>query len=450
MGSAGDETSKKWLYDANIKSSAKEREFACGRIKVYLYESLYRSLTKHDLRECFKLIEVLPKETSLDPYVLFRLIMILIACNPTEAINKNVIIHLESLISSLDVCRPDIFIEFLSYFIRHNRIDDAKELLSHRHRFMSRKTHRVVPHVDTNFQCYQFLLNYLKWSESISKRGSKPKFDVSIQGWIVNVAEHLTSTEKNHEYFLMCLLRVLLFYGFNKKAYLFSSQFQRINPDNLSGQLLHHHLLYRLSLVSVKSETDLLLPDEEIPMNYEISEEDREINRCEDMLKLSNFHINEEAINLERYPIEQDKRSVAANLRRLDPCIEELVKLDGDNKNPINTLKDILDTLEFIEEISNMTRWRKLLKLVEFILHSKDAVLMREARLLWGTRYRLYWKPINFIDLAGPDITKRAKNELLKIIDTLNTSLDFSATDVDNSEDGEATSDSKKRRISTG
>lgn len=439
MGSASDETSKKWLYDANIKSSAKEREFACGRIKVYLYESLYRSLTKHDSRECFKLIEVLPKETSLDPYVLFRLIMILIACNPTEVINKNVIIHLESLISSLDVCRPDIFIEFLSYFVRHNRIDDAKELLSQRHRFMSRKTHRVVPHVETNFQCYQFFLNYLKWSERISERGSKPKFDVSIQGWIVNVADHLTSTESNHEYFLMCLLRVLLFYGFNKKAYLFSSQFQRNNPDNLSGQLLHHHLLDRLSLVSVKSESDPLRPDEETPMDCEVTEEDRELGRCEDLLKLSNFHINEEAINLERYPIQQDKRSVAANLRRLDPCIKELVKPEDDNENPINTLKDLLDALEFIEEISNMTRWRKLLKIVELIFHTKDAILMREARLLWRTRYRLYWRSIKFIDLVGPDITQTAKNELLKIIDTLNTSLD-----------GKAPSDFKRRRISKG
>lgn len=425
MDNVGDADSSKWLYDVDLKRSAKDREFASGIVKVYLYESLHRGLTKHDLNECFQLIEVLPKETSLDPYILFRFIMILIACNPTEAISKNVMIHLESLISNLDVCRPDVFVEFLSYFIKHNRIDDARELLSQRHRHMSIKIHRIIPYTETNFQCYQFLLNYLKWSESVSdKRDVKLNFDVSIQGWIVNVGRYLTSTKSNHEYFLMCLIRMLLFYGYNKKAYLFSSQFQRNNPDNLSGQLLHYHLLQRLSPGSMKSDCDTR--DKEVSMDCDINEEDREQNRCEDMSKLNNFHIEDEAINLDMYPIEQDRKKVIANFRRLDPCIEELANLENDNENPIDALRNLLDTLEFISEVSNTARWVRLLEVVEYIFDSEDEILIREARLLWCTRYRRYWRPINFVALAGLDITDEQKETLVNAINTLSSTLDCS------------------------
>lgn len=425
MAEEGDASSCKWLYDTDSKTSAKTREFSAGVIKVYLYESLHRSLTKHDVHECFQLIEVLPKETSLDPYILFRYIMILIECNPTEAINKNVIIHLESLISSLDVCRPDVFVEFLSYFIKHNRLDDARELVLQRHRFMSHKIHRVVPYTYTNLQCYQFLLSYLKWSETVSKRQEmKPNFDVSTQGWIVNVASYLTSTRSNHEYFLMCLIRILLFYGYNKKAYLFSSQFQRNNPDNLSAQLLHYHLLQRLSLVSIKSECDTTCFDRGVSKDYDLSHADREQTRSEDMINLNNFHIEDEALNIDRYPIEQDRKNVIANFRRLDPCIEELAKMEDNNENPIETLRAILDAMEFISEISNMDRWMRLLGVVESIFDSGNEMLIKRARLLWRTRYQRYWKPDNFIDLAGPDIANEQKEILVKVINTLYTTLD--------------------------
>lgn len=414
----------RWLFDVNRRPSQKEREFQSGRLKIYLYESLHRSLTKHDVHECFQLLKVLPKETSLDPYVLFRFILILIECNPTEDVNKNAIFHLEKLFSKFNLHKPDAFVEFLSYFIRNNRIDDAKELFSHRYRHMSHKTHRIVPYVDINLHCYQFFLNYVHWSEKVSLEVATPKFDISIQGWIVNFADYIISSRSNHEYFLMCLVRLLLCYGFAKKAYIFVSEFQRNNPDNLSAQLLLYHLVKRLESSEDTARNNPLDLRREVPMDCDVSVEDQERTRAEALTDLNNFRADDESFELNKYPIRQDKCDVVKNLRRLDPCLEELLVLDGVHDDLICTLQDHLDGMEFVKEIKNIKRWSNIISLVERIFDTKNNDLINIARSLWRHRYRRYWNAVDFLDLAGSDLKEEDRLVIEKGIKILRKKLD--------------------------
>lgn len=213
----GRKRSNKWLFDVGQPPTPQANELNIGRVKTFLYESIHRSITRHNLHECFQLLNLLPKETTLDPYILFRFVMILIESNPSSRVNKNVIIHLESLLSKLDLRKPDIFVQILSYFLRNNRIEDAKELFEHRKRFMALQIHQSPPATDVNLKCYEFLLNYIEWDKKLSTDSLKLNFDVSMQGWLVNVIDCLKSSSGNYEFFVLCLIRVLLYYGYSKK-----------------------------------------------------------------------------------------------------------------------------------------------------------------------------------------------------------------------------------------
>lgn len=411
----------KWLFDITKKPVPQASELSFGRIKAYLYESLRRYISRHNTLECFKLIRLLPKETSLDPYVLFKFVFILIESNPTERLNKNVLIHLESLFSRLDLCRPEVFVEFLSYFMRYNRIADARELFGERHKYMDYKIHRPLPYIDVNLRCYEFLLNYVDWSDKASRANSKLSFDVSMQGWIVNAIESLKSTTSNHEYFAICLTQVLLFYNFTKKAYLFVSEFQRFNPDNISAQLLLYNLLELIDSIPGRGGIEVDAPD--IDIDCVLTEEERDINRSNELKTMNNFssNIEDEAMHSNWYPLKEDRKSVLKNLHRLDPSREELMDFKNTLQNPIQALMYLLDGLEVVDEVRNIKRWLSLKDLVEDIFSSQDEALITEARILWRTRYATLWTFLDFLAVVGDQTSsdeKRVIEEVLSLLDS--------------------------------
>lgn len=399
----------RWLFVPNPRPLTRAYELKRCRARAYLLESLHRCVTKHDLHEAFELIRVLPKETFLDPYALLRFILILVESSPSQRINKNVIIYLEALMSKLDISKPDAFVEFLAYFIRNNRISDAKELFDERHRYMLSKIHRPLPYVDTNVRCYEFYLHYLSWVERITTKDVKPNFDVSTQGWLVNAIDCFKTATSNHEYFVICLLRVLLYYGYLRKAYLFMSEFQRNNPNNLGAQLIHFKLLKQLDAMSVTGKAEHMLEhrgagDEDVPMlPEELTWEQRLEKRSADLQAINNFSSSdtEEGFESNIYPLDEDRRRILKNLRTLDPAGRELMELSAGQENPIAILRDLLDGLETIREISNITRWQAIRKLIDSLT---DRATCQEARDLWSARYRQYWLAIDMVSLVSDEI----------------------------------------------
>lgn len=406
-----------WFFDVNaIRPPRTVTELQVGRVKVFLYECLHRCITRHDLYECFQMLKLLPKDTTIDPYVLLRFIFILLESNETESVNKNVVIYLETLLSKLDLCKPDAFVEYLAYFIRHDRVDDARELFSQRHRYMSHRIHRPLPYVDINLTCYEFLLNYLKWYEQASVQKTL-RFDLSIQGWIVNAIDQLKSTNSNHEYFVLCILRALLYYGFSKKAYLFSSEFQRNNPENISAQLLHNQLLDRLAPPGLKTEFPEVL-----------SSEERNAKRLADLESINNFSLEmeNEDFHEHMYPIDEERESILNNLRVLDQSRKEILEQNIQQDDLVGAFKDLMDGLEIIEEISNIERWRAIQIVLDNIFASGDKLVRAGTLALWRTRYRPYWKSIDLMSLTSDRCSEQDMELIRQVYESLLTRLDKS------------------------
>lgn len=392
-----DETTNKstWL-SINLKPTS---ELDIGRIKIFLHEKLYHALTKHNLEECFKVLRLLSKETYLDPYILFRLVMILIESNPQEKVSKNVTIYLETLLNKLNLCKPEIFVEFLAYFIKHGRLEDAREMFAQRQRYITFPFHRPLPPVIINLNCYDFLLHYLEWRES----DDDSFIDISTQGWLVNQIENLRNIKGNYEFFVKCLLEVLLYYGYSKKAYLFMSEFIRNNPLNLGAQLLMYKLLRYLSYDPIEE-----LKDDELNR--------LEAKRQKDLKKINNFSPRKEAFLGSRYPITEDRHLIIKNIKSLDPTRDEFVKLTRCIEDPVQRLQLMLDSMEYLQEFTNIRRWKKLKKCLDEIL-SNESALQERASEIWNTKYRRYWQ----VDFAKLITTDRELIEEVMII--LNVTL---------------------------
>lgn len=411
---------QKWLYDVGQKASKNPFD---GRAKKYLQETLYRNVTSHNLRGCYDLIHLLARDVSLDPYVLLRYIFILIESNETKKVNKNVIIYLETLLESLELHKPDVFVEFLAYFVRNNRVQDAKELFTQRYLNMTYLRHRPLPFVDINLKCYEFLLNYTTWSDQVSICKTQYQFDVSIQGWLVNAMQELKMVTSNHDFFVICILRVLLYYGYTKKAYLFMSQFQRNNHDNISAQLLLLRLLNELSNEVNDGGKNSLDPT--IPMDQDDYPE-REQNRLEDMQDLSNFSVDltSETINLNRYPIQDDKATIRSNLRRLDPCRNEIHELSSPSDNLKTVFIDQMNALEYLSEINNFKRWKSLKTTLHDIIHSKNPDLLADVRAVWMNCYKRYWNTVDFLALLDISVTEEDRKLVRRVVESLHKKLD--------------------------
>lgn len=395
--------------------------------KVFLYELIHRSITRHNISECFWALKLLPRMTNIDPYVIFRFIMIMIHSIDDKLIEKNFIIYLEALISKLDVAKPDIFVEFLSYFLSNNRVEDARDLFNQRYRFMTYLYHREVPLVNINIGCYDFLFNYLAWKDKLPS-DNVINFDVSIQGWLVNAMSHLKQVETNHELFVMCISDVLVFYRFHKKAYLFLSQFQRTNQDNITAQLLLFNLIKSLSKSTPKRQrTD---PSYNISITTSDEEEERQNNRRKELDGINNFIADECNIefDLKQYPITSDKKNILDNLCRLDMRRNEVMELSASYYQRIEALQLIMDSLEYLSEIRNPTRWRYLQDILIQITTSNDESFLSEVCTLWQTRYREFWKFDDILVLAIDRNTPDAKvkhrkliKDVLRILNSFNT-----------------------------
>lgn len=405
-----DETSSNWLFDVDRTAKTSSSELAFGRIKSFLYESLHKAVTTHNLEECFKLLRLLAKETALDPYVLFKFIMILIESSHPENINKNVIIYLELQMSKLDLCKPEIFVEFLAYFVRHDKIDTAIEMFAQRQRHMTLNFHRTLPFVDVNLRCYEFLFQYQDWEYKAVEEQLRPSLDVSIQGWVVNLIDCLKSVTGNYEYFVLSLSKVLLYYGYSKRAYLFVSEFQRNNPNNLGAQVLLYKLIGMISPKEILSESD---------------EIDLEQKRQSELEMINNFSsdIDDEIIKPAQYPLENDRHSILNNLRILDVSREEVYKLDKLNGDKISMFKDLMDGLELVKEIGNIRRWKRIRKIIKSIMDSGDENLIEPIRQIWKSRYDTYWSAINFVDLVDNRIKRKEKQLIEDVINLLKINL---------------------------
>lgn len=404
---------------------------------VLLYEKVHQSLTSHNLQDCLWALRILPAATTIDPFVTFRFFMIMIHTAEQEGpINKNVIIYLETLLSKLDLAKPDVFVEFLTYFISNNRIEDAREMYSQRHRFMSYLYHRKMPLIIENIGCYDLLFNYLSWKDRTPNQ-TMVKFDVSIQGWLVNAMGHLKGVRSNYELFVMCVVNVLLYYGFFKKAYLFLSAFQRSNEDNIAAQLL----LYNL----IKTMNELTPKRQRIDSIYYLSElnsereESRKIARDKELEGINNFSMDECNVRLDlgRYPVISDKKRIFDNLRRLDQRREELFELSTNFTDRLEALQLVMDSLENVSEIRKESRWRLLYDILKQILATNDELLIEGLRNLWQTRYYPHWRLEDFLALSFDEFSnKKAKHRKIikKVIRTLSSEFD-PVKGTDSSED---------------
>lgn len=419
-----------WYFDPEQKPNNRQaNEFSFGRVKLFLYESLYRSVTKHDRYESFQLAKLLPKVTYLDPYVLFRFIMILVETNDIQSINKNVIFYLETLFSKLYMNKPDILLELLSYFIKHNRIEDAQELFSQRYRYMCCGFHQRLNLIDINLKCYGFIFNYLQWKHKVETSTDAPlNTDLSFQGRLVNIIDCLKTVTTNHEYFLMCLVRILMHYGYRKKAYLIISEFQNNNPNNISAQLLNLYILNELQLVP-NVESDDLIPQSQVPMSVDGNIEEQNARRLKDYDNINNFSpdLDTEVILPGDYAFDLNKEAILKNLRRLDATRPELLDNINMHNNYVDILRELMDGIEFIEEISNIKRWYKLKETLDKIFNLNDEVIILDARFLWHTRYKRYWKNLNLNELISENfiyMTEEDKNLVNQIQKMVQSKLD--------------------------
>lgn len=328
--------------------------------------------------------------------------MIMISTLETDKINKNFIIHLEALISKLTVSKPDIFVEFLSYFIKNGRIDDALELYSSRLKYMSYMIHRSVPLVRVNMSCYGLLLNYLEWKRKLAA-GSEVEFDVSIQGWLVNGMGPLKAVEHNNEIFVMCIVNVLLHYGFWKKAYLFASEFQRSNRDNLAAQLLLYRLIDKFNPRSGPKRRRMLANYMELTTDEE--EQARERHRSTELDAINNFSLQEckVPVRSDEFPIMTDKKNILDNLRRLDPTRDELIELSGTYLEKVEVIRLIMDSLEHKSKTKDPSRWRCLQDTLNQVISSNDPVFIGRVADLWRTRYQQFWVTEHLLLLAADD-----------------------------------------------
>lgn len=396
---------KIWLYD---KGHAKP---AFGRTRLFLYEALRRSLTHHDQEDCHKILALLPLDPSADPHILLRLILILIESVKTKRVHTSFITYLESLLSRQDLAKHELCLEFMSYFIRHNRVEDAKELFNLRSRSLTHLTHRQLPYIDINLRCYEFLLSYLDWG---ARAFDDLKFDVSIQGWVVNAIEHLKGTTGNYEYFIMCIVQVLLHHGFKIKAYLVASSFQRNNPDNISAQLLLANILKKV-IPSGYSQ---------IAMTCDSKEQERDANRTGKLAKINNFVIGDkpEVFEPDVYPLSTDKSNILNNLRRLDIRNDETTEISEFSDDLISKMQDIMDRLEYVSEVGKIVHWEKLQLTLNQILSSNDEELLKQARSLWQTRYQRFWNSDDFLSLV--DVEHSESDLIANLLEVLRSNFD--------------------------
>jgi hypothetical protein len=416
-----------WYYDP--AKTCPDRRYLYSQHRSLLYNVLYRALTRHDLRQSFWLLELLPKCPTIDCYVVFRYVMIILNTLETRKINKNFIIYLESLLSKLAVSAPDVFVELISYLFSNNRIDDARELYCQRHKFMSYHIHRNVPLQDVNVSCYGFLLNYLEWKERLPSE-NKMDFDVSTQGWLVNGMDALKAVEHNYEIFVFCIVNVLLYHGFWKKAYLFTSEFQRTNPRNLSAQLLLLNLIENRTTNGPKRRR-LLVNYMDLTSNEE--EKKREENRYTELLAINNFSAEEckSSIRYDQFPILTDKKNILDRLQRLDPTRDELIELSATYLAKAETIRLLMDSLEHVSKVRDFSRWRCLQNNLDEVICSNDPNLMRDVSNLWLTRYKRFWRVEHFLLLLSDEASRnRAKHEktIRDVIHTLSSRFDQEET----------------------
>lgn len=390
-------------------------ELDYGRIKYLLTTRVHRAVTRHDTVECFRLLRLLAKDTSIDPYILFRVIMILIESNKPEIVDKNATVYLESQLNKLEtLSKPEVFVDFLSHFMKYNYLDYFNEIFSRRQRYMHLTIHRQLPYIEKNINCYEFLYNYINWQSK-----DKVEFDISIQGWLVNLMESLQLVQGNYEYFIMCLLDVLLYYNYDRKAYLYMSQYFRDNPRNLSAQLLMYKLLVYLS-----SKTH---EDDDLTEIVDIDSLER--RRVKDLGKINNFRSNPkgESFPKNRYPISQDREIILSNMRLLDPTKNELIELaqstDSINIDQVDSLEILMDGLEFEHEITNLERWEKIRKLLVDIMEA-DLDLTGDTVLklvkLWRTKYSRYWTIVDFVEIFKDKSTQKVDCQVIQdVIDLL-------------------------------
>lgn len=347
--------------------------------------------------------------------------MLLVESNSAQAIHKNVIFHLESLISKLNLYPTEVLVEILNYLVKHDRLEDARELLSIKHRSITRKCIKVLPYVDQNLRCIEFLLNYITWEQQVLNQDTKLICDVSTQGWIVNAIVHLRSVIGNYEYFVIAVTRMLLFYSYNKKAYLFVSEFMRNNPLNTSAQLLLLNLLVYLNQNNAIKYDE----HEENTMDCMANEEELETNRVNDLEKLNNFSSDQvdEMIDLKLYPTMHDKETALENLRKTDASQHVLMK-HSDESYSVHRLKDLLDGLEYLVEVRSKSRWKRIRVALEELFENADAEAIEETKVLWRTNYQPYWAGIDFVELAGQDLSRSRKRLIREVSESLRNKLE--------------------------
>lgn len=400
-------TITEWFYFLHNPPTRKASNCGSSPLMWFTLNKLRHIISHHQIEKCYQLLPVVARMKYLEPNILVRLIFLLIESCPPESVNCNVLAHLENLLRKLDISVPDMFTEMLGYLLKCDRIDVAKEMLNERLRYMSYRTHRFIPTVRIKVAYYSFYIKFLEWRKDITSKHTQSKdCDVSVTGTMINFITSIKETTGNHEYFIICLLEMLYYYKFNRKAYKVAKDFQKNNPLNLSANKIF------LSIISQYPHDNL---------NVDIKENDQNtINSISNMNTPEmndrnsddedDFGRGEECFRPSVECLDRDKRSIISHLRLIDPTGNELLELSS-KESLVSQFVDLMNSLEFIDAMSSRNKWKRLNLLIDNIIESNDEDTTRSVSEHWNCHYKTYWMSIDLDRLSSihHKILKRQK-----------------------------------------
>lgn len=328
----------------------------------------------------------------LNPYIPFRCAFIMIESCDKRMIKPALISNLDTITRHLDLHKPDIFLECLTYLVRNKHIDYAKQFFSDRSRYMRLVHHFKVPIIELTIDCYEAYLSYLTWLEYIEKADSSlneddARIQVLFESQVANFETIFERSNFNHEFFLKCFLRMLYqnnCYDMAEKSIL---NFLANNKLNLSGYLMLYGHLFVCNQAKIEQDDGSL--EEETLMDVEVMPESHLSSMVDDEC-LENDHFN----------------TIWTGLRKLDPSNVLLLDLMTNARlDVITRITSLMDMLEYRQNFSNFRAWRTLIKEQEYLIENHQE-LRSCASNLWLDRYSVVWHQVDFLKHVDLDSNK--------------------------------------------
>lgn len=361
-----------WFFDLNQPKALADNDNNISNSPVtwFTLRKIRDFVTTYNAYHSYFFFGLFSIMKTLEPNIYIRLLFILIESAPHTKINVNVLGHMETMVRKLDVSAPDVFIEILAFLVRNNRINDATTLFDNRTRYMSMKFHRQLPHVDVSIAYYQFYIKYLDWKTSLKENTLTNDCDLSTAAAMQNFICTLEKERGNHEFFIMCLVEMLTYYDQTTEAYNVIKNFQKVNPKNLSANLL----LYRFI------------------SQYKLHDLD-------------------------------DHQKLIESLREIDasrPEIIEIQELCGQDCTRL--FSDLMSSLEYISNRKNPKLWKLLYRNLNFIVNLAEERIKFAVKRIWISHFKLFWSDTSHPksgDVGSLSKYKRKVSRLLKILEEI-------------------------------